>query len=152
MRKGIKAQAYRDCAAQGMTKMECAKALGVTSSMVSRASKTLNLTFLPKNHATIVAITTMAAKGMRKKDIAAELGLCKSTVFRSVMLNGIKFKKNKSRRKLSPPQLLLGIEDNVWDWLVNQIPEGGSIRDLVIAIVKDAYYEDQLPCEGNDNG
>lgn len=39
-------------------------------------------------------------------------------------------------------QLVLRLPNNVGEWLVEQIPEGSTLSDLLVAIITDAYHED----------
>lgn len=39
-------------------------------------------------------------------------------------------------------QMIIGLPDEIQNWLIGQVPEGATISDVVAAIVTDAFHDD----------
>jgi len=39
--------------------------------------------------------------------------------------------------------VMLGLEPSERKWLLDQVPDGGSIADVILLIVRDAYFENE---------
>ena len=47
--------------------------------------------------------------------------------------------------------LMLDLPQQVVDWLVGQVPEGGNMTDLLRGMIADAYTEEMMPEEQSAN-
>jgi transposase len=87
-------------------------------------------------------------KGMTAQDAAIEAGCSIGTAFRyatSMRKRGElpKYQHPKSRRDMSLDKALRKEDAPFREWLLEQVPDGGTLAELLIAFARDVYHEEK---------
>lgn len=99
-------------------------------------------------------------QGWKAADIAKEVGTSKEAIYQMTyrlrgsrvippaeQATGLSAKVSKFRRKTGRKlgtigQIIDPMDEKILHWLASQTPEGGSITEMIRAIIIDAYYEE----------
>jgi hypothetical protein len=89
----------------------------------------------------------MSREGYPRKAIAEYMGV---TVWQVNCYLGYAKKHGISALPETDAMILKGLQPKITVWLNGQIPDGGSIGDVVRAILTDSYYEENPWSEQHD--
>lgn len=94
----------------------------------------------------------LISEGVPPRDAARRAGLTRRQFSKINFVLGIKIRPLKTARSYvvasrlpigSVREALLNEDCEFGEWLVAQVPEGGTIVDILMAIAKDAYHEEK---------
>ena len=89
-------------------------------------------------------VAKLVMQGLSRKDIEKKLGL----TAKAVQAHIERMRRDPRYHMVAPPSVrdrglaIYGLPKEIAQWLLSQVPEGSSPRDVIRSIIVDAYHEE----------